>query len=62
MVKVFDMRAGTWTDDEQDDDGVGRGGCCHGEPQPRDRRAALPRLQLALVAVRTDSAATRWPR
>ncbi|MCU0935877.1 MAG: hypothetical protein MUF66_07360 [Gammaproteobacteria bacterium] len=60
MVTVYDMRAGTWTDDEaQEDDGVGRGGCCRREAASRERRLAAPRLQLGLLPVSTADTATR---
>lgn len=62
MVKVYDMLAGTWTDEEQEDEGVGRGGCCRQAPEAKQRRAAIPRLQLALLPVSATDASTRWPR
>lgn len=62
MVKVYDMLAGTWTDEAQDDDGVGRGGCCRPAPEATRARVAMPRLQLALLPIRATVASTRGPR
>jgi hypothetical protein len=59
MVTVYDMRAGTWTDEEQEDEGVGRGGCCRRETASQGRRLAMPRLQLGLIPVTPADAASR---
>ena len=62
MVTVYDMLADTWTDDEPEDEGVGRGGCCRREAAPQQRRAPMPRLQLALLPVPVADTRPRWPR
>jgi hypothetical protein len=51
MVTIYDMLAGTWTDEEGDLEGPGRGGCCRPSPSRREARPAMPRLELALMPV-----------
>jgi hypothetical protein len=51
MVIIFDMVAGRWSDEQDDCEGPGRGGCRRpaSPREPQARRA--PGLQLALVTV-----------
>jgi hypothetical protein len=51
MMMVYDIRAGVWVDDDEDEDGPGRGGCRRPPRPAGGRDAPTPRLALGLQPV-----------